>query len=1502
MRSMALRFTILALAAGGALGGFSGDVTVSSDGDAYLIANPGTGNAEVTLQLTLNTGTVAANDKLFLLAGATSCPTYSDSVFAKGGGNLNDASSTPSNNDGATTEGATLYTTTAPQVSEAVAVPQPFNANSAVTFKMPSNQAYYDRRYIMCYYDIDQMGSDESLHLSAVNAATGAATGTYTAGAGGTLGLTANTGTGTGLGISFDITNGVGVTAITITASGSNYAVGETITTGAISNGAGGTVAGMSFTLQNFHVTGSGGVVHNNADDTTDNTGLTVFLTSVDAARVASADNSLTDKPVLFKAAATPVSFAQTPNQFDDNAAGGNPDRLRWVEASTACSTADATKKSTDLDIVKATWNSGVYSPTFNMNGVGDAELHKVFRLCLQDYDTTHGSYVWYDFQHVTALYSDIAVIDPANPSSPATAAGAGVGIRYPRTANGATAAVTLSFYSADTTNVAATDKLQVRLMTDTNPCSFTENAAAAGRSDASAYGGAKAATAVTHTFDLASVDAGNIGKRFKLCFHEAGSSQAFAFPLANARFFLHDLDLFYTTNRGDSLFAVPNGGTVAGGSLAPSHKWFKSDTTTHEATNDKVQFVSIDQACDATGQAAGAYRTDSPAVAAQPNAGVLGDTAAVDFSSITTLNNNRRYRVCYHDTPTGNAAQTGAEAFSIYEEELFVTDLALKRTVGIFADAAANRPKRFYVTSASTNNADDSLVANAWNSDRLALVLYSELCGTTAAGKFTAAVAPAQAKDRAGNFVTTPTNELSVDVDLSGSATVNDATNQRWRICMTDNSASTVPGKGNKVFALTHQEVFVTDVAVSDSGTYTGLTHDGVNVVDSRNGGAVFAVTVNTASTAYAVTVTTPGTGYLNGDTITILGTSLGGATTANDLVITVGSESGDAALQDAECTVPTAGAAGNTPIAHTFQSLVAIGKTSGTTAEVTAQNTAQKMLVLSGFVKSLGLAATGLNGDKLQWLVGKDNQAGPPETSKACDFASATATTDRTDAVAIAAAGPANDINNMVFDTSGIAATNLNERFKLCLHDAKPVSHAHLADKAFEITSTIDVAVDATVDADIGKLVTPHELLITDMRLPTQRSAYAAAAQKITFDLGTAGSYATSFGTATKIQFVAEQTAPDPTAASAATDPDHDPSYLCPPYGTNAKDGTNGQYTDAVAFSGVDLHTSQELSFDFSGMHADHTNELWKVCVKQTDTAADHLDYYQTYPKVFDATLATKPIVDKFHAGGVFLTDITLTENAVLEMERQRLRLNSTRTGTVNLHAEDAWMFIIEKGPNNHCPTEYATSTFPNTKNAEATGAHVVGTDATDWSVGITAVDKTIYDFSDVNLVRSVFKMCLYRKPEERIYTVDVVNTHVCHLSPNYRHGGHDNTQCRACPCGSYEDNTDLGLCLDGESRTADTNWVNQKQHSCLATFATCSTCLCNHAEASSRDDPELALRQLYENLATFHIPGNTNVNANPDHWPNGEFVRFNKEYEIINNDRQEANRGSVNNAWRR
>ena len=78
----------------------------------------------------------------------------------------------------------------------------------------------------------------------------------------------------------------------------------------------------------------------------------------------------------------------------------------------------------------------------------------------------------------------------------------------------------------------------------------------------------------------------------------------------------------------------------------------------------------------------------------------------------------------------------------------------------------------------------------------------------------------------------------------------------------------------------------------VSTGYTYSGLTP--TNIVGSGSGAVLNVTLYGTTSAAYsstntAVTVTTTGSGYSVGDTMKILGTSLGGATPANDLTLTV-------------------------------------------------------------------------------------------------------------------------------------------------------------------------------------------------------------------------------------------------------------------------------------------------------------------------------------------------------------------------------------------------------------------------------------------------------------------------------------------------------------------------------------------------------------------------------------------------------------------------------------
>ena len=82
---------------------------------------------------------------------------------------------------------------------------------------------------------------------------------------------------------------------------------------------------------------------------------------------------------------------------------------------------------------------------------------------------------------------------------------------------------------------------------------------------------------------------------------------------------------------------------------------------------------------------------------------------------------------------------------------------------------------------------------------------------------------------------------------------------------------------------ATTANDATVTVTTVTQ--TYTNILQ--TSATGTPGTGAEFTV-VRTGA-LYAVTVTTPGSGYTPGDVITIAGTSLGGATPANDLTITV-------------------------------------------------------------------------------------------------------------------------------------------------------------------------------------------------------------------------------------------------------------------------------------------------------------------------------------------------------------------------------------------------------------------------------------------------------------------------------------------------------------------------------------------------------------------------------------------------------------------------------------
>jgi hypothetical protein len=74
-----------------------------------------------------------------------------------------------------------------------------------------------------------------------------------------------------------------------------------------------------------------------------------------------------------------------------------------------------------------------------------------------------------------------------------------------------------------------------------------------------------------------------------------------------------------------------------------------------------------------------------------------------------------------------------------------------------------------------------------------------------------------------------------------------------------------------------------------STTASYTAVS--GTNIIGS---GASATFNVSTSGTAYTVTVNAGGTGYANTNTLKILGTSVGGLSPANDIIVTVSNASG--------------------------------------------------------------------------------------------------------------------------------------------------------------------------------------------------------------------------------------------------------------------------------------------------------------------------------------------------------------------------------------------------------------------------------------------------------------------------------------------------------------------------------------------------------------------------------------------------------------------------------
>ena len=121
------------------------------------------------------------------------------------------------------------------------------------------------------------------------------------------------------------------------------------------------------------------------------------------------------------------------------------------------------------------------------------------------------------------------------------------------------------------------------------------------------------------------------------------------------------------------------------------------------------------------------------------------------------------------------------------------------------------------------------------------------------------------------------------------------------------------------------------TTIKCDGTTSYTGLQGGvGTTVDTSANDDAIFTIT-NSLAGHYLFSVTTAGTGYVAGNTITVLGTLLGGATPANDAVLTVIGAAGIGATAAEALTAANVMIMG-TPVASATAGAFAVNPAAGT------------------------------------------------------------------------------------------------------------------------------------------------------------------------------------------------------------------------------------------------------------------------------------------------------------------------------------------------------------------------------------------------------------------------------------------------------------------------------------------------------------------------------------------------------------------------------------------
>jgi hypothetical protein len=204
-------------------------------------------------------------------------------------------------------------------------------------------------------------------------------------------------------------------------------------------------------------------------------------------------------------------------------------------------------------------------------------------------------------------------------------------------------------------------------------------------------------------------------------------------------------------------------------------------------------------------------------------------------------------------------------------------------RQGGFYTGAEIGTPV-FTVTSNGTSGTLSTALNIATSSNRIAFTGTAPELGAPITGSGIASGSQVTSILGTGGVVVTPL--LSTDYPIGTTVvTVSSTSSVQVGLGVSD-------GAGTATFVT---EINGLDLTLSrplaanikgNTVTYSGIS--GTNVVGTGSS-ASFDVIRDNTTTYSSVTLNTPGTGYAVGDTIKLLGTALGGATTANDLYLSV-------------------------------------------------------------------------------------------------------------------------------------------------------------------------------------------------------------------------------------------------------------------------------------------------------------------------------------------------------------------------------------------------------------------------------------------------------------------------------------------------------------------------------------------------------------------------------------------------------------------------------------